>query len=41
MAKSSSAGGGISLVVLVPLFVIWRKIKKHNREMEKRWQELN
>lgn len=26
----------LSLVVLIPLFVIWRKIKKHNREMEER-----
>ena len=29
-------GSVLSLVVLIPLFVIWRKIKKHKREMEER-----
>lgn len=35
MAKSSSAGGGIFLVVLVPLFVIWRKMDERVRPYER------
>jgi len=33
-------GSVLSLVILIPLFVIWRKINKHNREMEERWESL-
>lgn len=41
--KNSSIGLVLSLVILISLFAIWRKMKKHNREMggEAEWQTLN